>query len=609
MTEPSILGSKLRKLTAQFPYFLQALRLVWEAAPQHACIWAALLVCQGILPVATVYLTRSLVNALVGTVRSPDAFSNGRTALLLIAAIAFLLVLSEAARVAAGWVRTAQAERVQDHISRLVHEKSIAVDLAFYDNAEFYDRLHRARSEAGYRPVALLENLGAILQNSITLVSMLAVLLSFGLWLPSALLVSTLPALYVVLRHALDQHYWRLRTTADERRTWYYDWLLTAFETAAETRLFRLGDHFQTVFQHLRSKLRAERLRLAARQGATELAAGLFALLAAGTALAWTAWRALRQEITLGDLAMFYQAFQQGMRLSRSLLDNVGQLYGNVLFLGNLFEFLALEPKVLSPSSPQPVLPVQRAICFRGVSFRYPGTTLPVLDGLDLEIPASRITALVGPNGAGKSTLLKLLCRFYDPDSGAIELDGVDLRALDLDALRGSITVLFQRPVRYNATAEENIALGDLARKPETGAVQAAAEAAGADQVIRKLPASYQHMLGQWFENGTDLSGGEWQRIALARAFLRRAPILILDEPTSEMDPWAEADWQRRFRQLAAGRTAIIITHRLTTAMNADVIHLLSDGKLVESGSHQQLVRAGGRYAEGWVAQVRNPMV
>ncbi len=602
-TGRSILRTKFRKLAAQFPYFPQALRLVWSAAPRHASLWAALLVFQGLLPIGTVYLTRLLVNALVAAVRPAAPPSGGRSALLLMGAMAALLLLAEAARVAARWVRTAQADRVQDHISRLVHQKSIAVDLAFYDNAEFYDHLHRARSDAAPRSVALLENLGGMLQNGITLVSMLAVLAPFGLWLPGALLASTLPALYIVLRHALDQHYWRLRTTSDERRTWYYDWVLTAVDTAAEVRLFGLGEHFQSAFQALRARLRAEHLRLVGKQGVAELLAGLFALAAAGGALVWMAWRAFRHEVTLGDLALLYQAFQQGLRLSRSLLDDVGQLYANTLFLGNLFDFLALEPKVLNPAPTRSLPALRQAIRFCGVSFRYPGASRLALRDLDLEIPAGRITAVVGSNGAGKSTLLKLLCRFYDPEEGGIEIDGADLRTVDLDSLRASITVLFQQPVHYNATVAGNIALGEIASAPDRAAIQTAAEAAGAEEIVRRLPSGYDHLLGRWFENGTELSAGEWQRIALARAFLRQAPILVLDEPTSAMDPWAESDWLRRFRQLAAGRTTLVITHRFSTARIADMIHVMSDGRVIERGSHDQLISAGGRYAQGWLAQ------
>ena len=392
--------------------------------------------------------------------------------------------------------------------------------LACYDNAEFYDHLHRARAEAGSRPVALLDNPGGILQNSITLVSMLAVLAPFGLWLPGALLASTLPALYVVLRHALDQHYWRMRTTADERRTWYYDWVLTAVDTAAEVRLFSLGDHFQSALQTLRAKLREERLRLVGKQGAAELLAGLFALAAAGAALVWMTWRAFRHEVTLGDLAMFFQAFQQGLRLSRSLLDDAGPLYANTLFLGNLFDFLALEPKELNPARARALPALRQAIRFRGVSFRYRGASRLALRDLDLEIPAGRITAAVGSNGGGEE----------HPHQAPV-------------------------PFLHNATVAENIALGDIAPAPDRAAIQTAAEAAGAGEIVRNLPSGYDHLLGRWARerNGAERRGV--QRTALARAFLRQAPILVLDEPGSAMDPWAESDWLRRFRQLAAGRT------------------------------------------------------
>jgi ATP-binding cassette subfamily B protein len=306
----------------------------------------------------------------------------------------------------------------------------------------------------------------------------------------------------------------------------------------------------------------------------------------------------------LGELALFYQAFQQGLRLMRTLLDNAGQLYSNSLFLGNLFEFLALRPAVESPSSPQPVpVTLVHGIRFHEVTFRYPGCDRPVLRGLNLTIPAGRIVAVVGPNGAGKTTLVKLLCRFYDPEAGRIELDGTDLRDFSLAELRSRIAALFQEPVRYNATAAENIALGDVTCAPGASQIRAAAEVAGADEVIARLPQGLDSLLGRCFVDGAELSAGEWQRLALARAFLRRAPILVLDEPTGGMDPWAEAEWLERFRLFARGRTAIVITHRLTTAMRADLICVMAGGEVVESGTHEELVNRCGLYAQSWLEQ------
>ena len=598
-SKPTI-HSKFRKLAAQLPYFPKTLRLVISAAPGYGAAWGTLLLVQGLLPIAMVYLTRALVNGFVDVVRGTSSPYHSYRVILLIATIAALTVTREALRVGTAVVRTAQAGLIQDRISGLIHQKSVEADMAFYDNAEFYDHLHRARSEGPHRPLALLENLGAIVQNGLTLISMLAVLSAFRFWLPAALFATTLPALYIVIRHALDQHYWRVRETADERRSWYYDWLLTSAETGAELRLFGLGQKFQRAFQDIRTNLRAQRLRLAKKQASSELFAGSFGFSAAGLALAWMAWQALRHQLTLGDLALFFQAFQQGSQLSRSLLDNVGQVYSNALFLGDLFEFLGLESKISSPRGIRPVMKLEHAIRFRSVCFRYPGAQTLALCGLDLEIAAKRITAIVGTNGAGKSTLLKLLCRFYDPEEGSIELDGIDLRKFDLNELRGALTVLFQQPVHYNTTAVENIALGHPSHSANLAAVRTAAESAGAADVINNLPDRYNQLLGRRFENGMELSTGEWQRIALARAFLRKAPIVILDEPTSAMDPWAEADWLTRFQRLAVGHTVIVITHRFTTAMIADTIHVMSDGQLLESGSHEQLLQKGGLYSRGW---------
>jgi ATP-binding cassette, subfamily B, bacterial len=322
--------------------------------------------------------------------------------------------------------------------------------------------------------------------------------------------------------------------------------------------------------------------------------------------LAWMVWQTIEGKYTLGDLALIYAAFSQGQGLMRTLLENVGQIYSNLLFLGNLFEFLALEPQVIDPPEPAPLAqPLQEGIRFQGVSFRYPGSDRPALQDFSLDIPAGQTMAIVGVNGAGITTVLKLLCRFYDPHSGSITLDGTDLRDLSLEALRRSITVLFQEPVAYQDSVAQNIALSDPASEPDQASLAAAARAAGADTIIANLPASYETLLGKWFEGGTDLSVGEWQRIALARAFLRQSAIVILDEPTSAMDPWAEADWLNRFQRLAAGRTSIIITHRFTTARYADVIHVMEGGRIVESGTQEELLALGGRYAQSWRAQMR----
>jgi len=593
-----ILSSKLRKALAQLPYLPRALKLVWEVARPWTTAWIVLLIVQGLLPAAIVYLTKLVVDGVV--------VRDVRHVLLRLLLLGGVLLLMEVVRNGINWVRTVQAELLQDHITSLIHEKSVSADLAFYELSDYYDHLHRARAEARYRPVALLGNLGALLQNSITLVAMGAILIPLGPWLALALLLSTLPAFYVVVHYALAEYQWRQRTTADDRRAWYYDWIMTTADAAAEIRLFGLGKYFQSNYKDLRQRLRGERLHLNRRQSLAELAASLIALLIMGAALGWMMWRALQGLVTLGELALIYVAFNQGQGLMRTLLENAGQLYGNSLFLGNLFEFLALEPKIICRGGPPwpPQHEVKESISFKRVSFRYPDAGGKALDGFTMTIPKGKIVAIVGPNGAGKSTLLKLLCRFYDPDEGAIEIDGRDLREIASEDLRRMITVLFQQPFHYNTTVQENILYGDLNLKASDVEVEEAIRAAGAAEIVARLPQKEQTLLGRWFAGGTELSVGEWQRIALARAFLRRAPIIILDEPTSALDPWAEADWLERFRRLAADRTSIIITHRFTTAMHADVIHVMNQGRIVESGSHQRLLEQSGLYAESWSRQM-----
>lgn len=596
----------IRNAGAQFPYLPRALAMVWESTRVFTLAWGVLLVVQGVLPVATVYLTRLLVDGIADGLKAGGSWEAVRAILFLVALMALVMLLGDVLRAVTTWVRTGQSERFQDHIKDLIHEKSVAVDLAFYESPEFFDRLHRARYEAAHRPLSLVENLGSLVQNGITLLAMSAVLLQFGLWLPAALFLTTLPALAAVLRQHRLQHDLWVKTTVDERRCWYWDWLLTSPETAAEVRIFSLGNHFRSAYQEVRKRLRTERLRVTRDSALYETGARFLALLITGATMAWMIWRSLLGLFSLGDLALFYQAFTQGKQMMGSLLENVGQIYSNSLFLENLFEFLGLEPRLKESEHPHPMpRTLSENIRFESVSFRYPESEQWALSEFSLTVPAGKIVAIVGGNGAGKSTLVKLLCRLYDPDSGSIRMDGADLRRYSIEELRRMITVLFQQPVHFSAPVKDNIALGNLELQAGLPDVAAAAEGAGADGFIRRLPRGYETLLGKWFPGGAELSVGQWQRLALARAFLRRAPIMILDEPTSAMDSWAEADWLDRFGALAAGRTVILITHRFTTAMRADVIHVMEEGRIVESGGHRELLALGGRYAQSWARQMQ----
>jgi ATP-binding cassette subfamily B protein len=602
----TLIGTKLQEALANIPNWRRTFGLIWTAAPRWTVAWAVLLVVQGILPLAAVYLIKLLVDSLVRAASARGDWTQLRPVIVLIGLTIAVMLLTELLQSVIDFVRTGQSELVQDYIKGLVHEQSATMDLSVHETSEYQDRLDRARNEASSRPLALLESAGSLVQNSITLIAMAAVLAPFGLWLPVVLFLSTLPAFAVVLFYDRRYHSWWLMRTSDRRWAQYYDLLLTHGVSAAEIRLFGLASHFQAGYQRIRKMLRTERLNQVAKQSRAKLLASALAQLVAGGSLAWMVWRALSGSITLGDLALFYQAFNRGQGLLRSLLSNAGQIYSNSLFLENLFSFLDMRPKISDPLQPSEAQQsLTKGIDFRRITFSYPGSRQPALRDFNLHIPAGKIAAVVGANGAGKTTLLKILCRFYDPDNGRVELDGVDVRNFSVDQLRRMITVLFQFPINYQATAAQSIAMGDLESNPGLQEIEAAARSAGAHDLISSLPNGYDSQLGKAFANGAELSGGEWHRIATARAYLRRSPIILLDEPTSMMDSWAEAEWFARFRELAQGHTAVVITHRFSIAMRADVIHVMNAGKIVESGSHAELIRLGGLYAQSWETQMQ----
>lgn len=588
-----------------WPFMVRAVKLVWKAAPGWTVIWLLLLVIQGLLPVATVYLTKYLVDSLVAVIDGGLSSAAVRPAVMSVLGMLLIQLIATILGSFTNTVLTTQSELISDYMRNMVHAKALQLDLAFYDSADYYDRLFRARYEGAQQPLTLVRAFGSLLQDGITLVAMAGVLLQYGLILPVALIVSSIPAFVAVLHNRLITYRWRMRVTSDERRSWYYDWLLTDRSTAAEMRLFDLGDHYRNAFQVIRARLRDEQISISKRQGFVEFLASVFSLFVMALALAWMVWQAILGFVTLGDLALFYQAFNTGQRLARSLLQNVGEIYASSMFLEDLFEFLDLQPGVTDPQQPlpSPTQP-QLGVAFEQVQFQYPGSQRELLSDFNLTINPGSFVALVGKNGAGKSTLVKLLTRLYDVDNGRITVGGVDIRQMRQKDLQRLITVLFQEPVQYNETVAQNISLGDLPNADEDKIIRAAQQA-GTDSFIRTLPDQYATLLGKWFVGGTELSVGEWQRIALARAFLREASIVILDEPTSAMDPWAEAQWLQDFRQYTAEHTVLLVTHRFSSARYADQILVMDGGQIVESGTHEELTSQGGLYAASWHASQR----
>jgi len=565
-----------------------------------------LLLVQGLLPAAVVALTKWVVdgaNSVIGSGVSWEAASG----LVIPAVLMGSVILLQ--RILGGvneWVSTGQAEHVNDHVKGLIHEKASAVDFAFYESSEYHDLHDQVNSQAGGRTLQLLANTGSLVQATVTFVSIAALLVVYAIWIPLALIVSATPAFLIVLKHNRRYHQWWKDTTSDRRKAQYYDLTLTQAYAAAEVRINKIGGLFGDLYKTTRVALRDGRLRLLRHQVIARLGAAMIGLVVTAIVMGWVILRALRGQATVGDLALFYSAFSQGQSLMGTVLQSAGGAYTNTLFLDHLFEFLALETTTREPESPARYPePIQEGIRFEDVTFTYPGSDQPALDGFNLEIPAGKSVAVVGENGAGKSTFIKLLCRFYDPDQGRLTVDGTDLRRFSIESIRRRISVLFQFPMRYQITVRENISFGDPEAPDTTEALHEAAVAAGADGFIGRLPKTYDTVLGRWFEGGRELSGGEWQRMALARAFFRRAPIVVLDEPTSFMDSWAENEWLNRYEKMVEGKTSLIITHRFTTAMRADIIHVMEHGRIVESGSHDELIALGGRYASSWSTQMR----
>jgi len=600
------LRARLSTLREQLSYVPRTLRLIWKASPGHTLVWGLLLVVDGLIPAGQLLLVRLVVDSVVDAIGGGVGWPNLYPVVLWGGLMGAILLVEMVLASALTWLRAAQAELTRDYLSELVHEKATLVDFAFYELPEYHDLMEQVEDDLRDRPLTMLESFGDLAQSVITLTAMAAILVGYGLWLPVLLVVSTLPTLLVVVHHSLRYHSWWKESTVRRRWTDYYDSILTEDTAAAEIRLFELGSFVRDRWRTLQTPLRTEFLSLRARQDLARVGAGAVTLLATGGAMAWMVWQAVLGRVTLGDIALLYQALNRGQSLAVSVHSSLGQAYSSTVFLGNLFEFLELQPQIVSPDQPVPVpSKLTDGVSFKGVGFSYPGNETRVFDGFDFHVPAGTTVAIVGSNGAGKSTLMKLLCRLYDPQQGSVELDGVDIRQFALEDYRRKVTALFQSPAPFFATVRENIEMGQLDRAPGADEVVEAARLAGAHAFVSRLPDGYETLLGKWFPGGQELSGGEWQRLALARSFLREAEIVVLDEPTSFLDSWSEIDWFDRFRQLAEGRTAILITHRFSTARYADTIHVMEGGSIVESGTHEELVARRGRYARSWQSQMR----
>jgi ATP-binding cassette, subfamily B, bacterial len=584
----------------------RALKLVWKVAPGWTVASAVITVVSGLLPLATVWLLKLIVDGVTEGVTATDHAAAFRHVAILIGLAAAVGLVIAVLRSVSTMIDEALGRTVTDHVMDLIHSKSIAVDLEYYENSRYYDALYRAQQEAPYRPTSIVRNLTSTGQALVTVLAMVGLLLTLHWAVGLIVLVAAIPGAIVRFLYSRKLFAWQTKRTEVERQAYYAHWLLTDSDHAKEVRLFALGERFRAWYRQLRAMLRGEAIRLSGRRSLAELAAGVAAVAAVFGTFAYVAWRAIDGSITVGLMVAYYQAFQTSLGSLQAVLRGLASLYEDNLFLAYYEEFMAIEPRIVSPAQPAAVSrPMTEGIRYENVDFGYPETDRTALKGISLTIRPGEITALVGPNGSGKTTLVKLLCRLYDPTGGTITLDGVDLRRFDVEDLRASMSVIFQDFAHYQLTARENIRLGNVGLASDDPAVESAARDADAHDAIMRLPEGYDTMLGRWFDEGRELSVGEWQKIALARAFVRDAQILVLDEPTSALDPQAEWDVFQHIRELARGRAVVLISHRFSTVRTADRIHIFDDGRIVESGTHEELVALGGRYAEMYEVQAK----
>jgi ATP-binding cassette subfamily B protein len=577
----------------------RVLGLVWQTHRGFTLALGIITLLQSATPAAQVWLAGQLLQAVVdGVGRGGDAVAVRQ--IVILAIIQFLLLAANSL------LQTLQnisqqllQDRTANRVQLMIMEHANKLDLSIFEDATFYDQLQQAQREAAFRPVGMVSGVFGLVRTLLTFLSMIALLIQLGPILAIVALLSPIPAFIASTRYGW-QGYQQMRRQSPERRVMaYLTNLLTTDTYNKEIKLFTLGDFFISRYRGLAQKFIQENQGLLIRRYLAAFAWGALTLLASGGTYLYVALLAVRGTINIAGLTVFTGAASQVQGNIQGLLGGLSSMYENTLYLNTLFDLLAFEPKIRAPHDPTPVSRhFTRGIEFRNVSYAYPGRDEPALRDVSFTIAPGETMALVGRNGAGKTTIVKLLTRLYDPDSGQILIDGVDIREYDPADLRREIGVIFQDYVTYFLSARENIGVGRLEASDDLDRITDAAAQSGADGVVARLPQGYDTTLGKWFDQGHQLSGGEWQKIALARAFMRDAQILILDEPTAALDAQAEYEIFARMKELTEGKTALFISHRFSTVRLADRIMVLEGGSIIELGTHDELLLRGGRYAE-----------
>src|ERR687893_441049 len=582
------------------------LRMVWDTEPRYVVGILLLRVLRSAVPLLVLWIGKLIVDEVVHAVAGsgdggPVAW--GRLATLLVIELAIALAGEGLSRVSA-LLESLLGDLFANRTSVQLMQHAATLDLEQFENAEIYDKLERARRQTVGR-IGLFTMLLATLQDLITLITLAAALTVYVPWLLLLLVVAVLPSLLGETHFASLGYSLLYSWTPERRQLDYLRYIGASDISAKELKLFGLSDFLVGRYDRLSDQFYQANRNLAVRRSVASTllsfvgTLGYYGAYAVIIYLTVVGHESPAGVFTIGVLTFLAGSFRQSRDLIQRVLLSLSQVFEQSLYLEDLFSFLAIEPSIRrTPGARVVPVPIRTGFAFEGVGFRYPGAEQWAVRHLDFALAPGERLALVGENGAGKTTLVKLLARLYDPDEGRILLDGVDLREYDIDSLRRNVGVIFQDFVRYDFLLKENIAVGNIGRIGDDPAIRAAAERSLADSVAQRLAGQYDQMLGKRFEGGVDLSGGEWQKVALARAYMRDAQLLILDEPTAALDARAEYEVFLRFSELTKGRMAVLISHRFSTVRMADRILVLKGGELVEQGTHEALVTLGGLYSE-----------